>query len=118
MANFEGTTASNGAKINPRKAKAIMAIVEDYNFAGGDIDVMVEDNKLHIYGHAWLDVQKADNDEQWEDCIDEFLTRLAPLLKEPLIIQCIGAEKCRYPLSAMQVSVTPAGAIKYKGCFK
>ena len=41
------------------------------------------------------------------EVFEDFLKELAPFLIEPLTIQAIGAEKCRFPLCAREWHVRP-----------
>lgn len=44
----------------------------------------------------------------WDtDATEELLKEIQPYLEEPLVIQCIGQEKLRYPLAAMEIVVPP-----------
>ena len=118
MANFEGTTASNGARIVEGKEVELQEIISRYGFGECSCDIQntAGGKELHIWGYDWLDIQH--NDADYEDgghdpCGDEFYKLIAPFLTEPLVIQCIGAEKCRFPLSAMEVKVRPSGVIEW-----
>jgi len=44
---------------------------------------------------------------------DKFLTDVSVFLTEPLVVQSIGYEKCRFPLSGYQYSVTLDGKIDH-----
>ena len=112
MANFEAVTVSNGARVKDIEAvKRLLGLYEP----NSDVTIGLTEEWLNIYGYDWPKIFKndADDEECDEDFFEEFLQRLAPLLAEPLLIQCIGHEKCRFPLSAMQVLVKPTGEIKW-----
>jgi hypothetical protein len=111
MANFDATTASNGAKIKDGTKEAVEAIIDKYIF--NELTVQISDKYLEVYGYDWLNVGKDGEDEDDMDFAQEFLEEIAPFLAEPLIIQCVGAEKCRFPLSAMEVKVNPDGIIEW-----
>ena len=48
-----------------------------------------------------------DYDEDPDDGFVQFLLDIAPCLAEPLTVQAVGAEKCRFPLSACEWHVRP-----------
>lgn len=109
MANFEAITASNSAKVK----KGVTALLEKYNLIESHYEVEIELNKykdrIEIYGYEWFCIY---DPKSGEYATDEFLKELAPYLQEELIIQCIGHEKCRYPLSFWQITVQPNGEIE------
>ena len=109
MANFIGVTASSGAKIKAGKKEEVEKLIAEYPtmMEDGHIELDAQGH-IHIYGYDWLQITKKDT-EDYEDYTDEFLTRLAPLLAEKLIIHCVGNEKCRFPLSALCIEVNPTG---------
>ena len=118
MANFEGTTASNGARIVEGKEAELQEIISRYGFGECSCDIQntAGGKELHIWGYDWLDIQHTDADYEdggHDPCGEEFYQLIAPFLVEPLVIQCIGAENCRFPLSAMEVQVRPSGAIEW-----
>lgn len=108
MANFCSVTASNGAKLKPGSAAIIWEwFLNDHFQLCCDVDLDTANDWLHISGEDWLDIAD-DNDEE---ALPQFLEELAPHLEEPFMIQCVGNEKCRFPLSAMEVTVYPDGEI-------
>ena len=113
MANFMAVTASVGGKV--KDEKAALELLEKFEWAG-DLEIGVRDGDFHVYGYDWPDVTKLSNadDVYGEDGLDEFLQALALLLEEPFIMHCIGNEKCRFPLSGMEVVVYPDGPVCYK----
>jgi hypothetical protein len=44
--------------------------------------------------------------------IDALAASIAPHLVEPWVIQSVGAQKCRFPLSAMQWTIQPNGEVR------
>jgi hypothetical protein len=102
MTDFLGTTASSGVKVtDPEKVKEL---IEKYH-----IDTGIElgpDGILRIYGHDWFAVW--DEETLRQCCTDEFLEELRQYIppQEKLIIQSVGHEGCRYPLSAQEIVVT------------
>lgn len=119
MANFEATTASSGVKV--MDVEAVKELIDLYDFPSELTVEVIEDGMLYIYGYEWFDASRwmrnCDGDEEeYEDMGDEFLENLRPLIAEEdgLIIDCIGGEKCRWPLSAMRIIVKRDG-ISYRG---
>lgn len=124
MADFMPVTASNGPRI--KQHEAVDRIIAGYYF---DADFNVgtafdeEDGKPHlfIYGHAWpaawklpqgqsaedFDPYAGDTREGGADGFADFLKEIAPYLVEPLTVQTVGAEKCRFPLAACEWHIQP-----------
>ena len=126
MANFVATTASSGARIKKEKRKELEAYLEGFSTDSEDVELVIEDGEeptIEIYGYGWFTVwEKVDNEEGEEEVVDfdtektdEFLLGLAPFLAEPLIIQSVGNEKCRFPLAAWEYRVHPDGKIEENG---
>lgn len=112
MANFEAVTASEA--VEPVKsATKLQKLIDQYSF--GDLRVEVDNGYLVIYGYDWFEANAESEQNTMEDATEDFLKKVAKHLRGPLIIQSIGSKKCRFPLSAMQITVTPDGKIKYKG---
>lgn len=117
MANFEARTASSGARIQTDKEQDVDALLARYNFSS-ELIVAVERGVLYVYGYDWLYAERVlegDDDLDQENCFDDFLKELAPMLSEPLLIQSIGAEKCRFPMAAVEVLVKPSGELVWAG---
>lgn len=106
MANFEATTASNDAKIKEGKEAEVKALLEKYNTTS-EVEVRIEGGTICIYGYDWMQFYRPEDTLDYVDATEDFLTELAPLLESPLLIHCVGATKCRFPLSAMEVLVQP-----------
>jgi hypothetical protein len=124
MANFEGVTASNSPKIIRGKEGDVLVLIAQYSFNGISVLLMPDgpdgpDTRIHFYGYDWpYVIFPAENDEDYrEDVLEEFLARLALFLAEPMVIHCVGYEKCRFPLSAMEVKVHPDGKIEWGGFY-
>jgi hypothetical protein len=50
------------------------------------------------------------------DCMEELMLAVAPYLEGPWVIQCVGAEKCRFPLVACAWRAEPGGTeVQYNG---
>lgn len=123
MANFIATTVSNGPRLrDPVGARAVLA---RYHWEG-DLNITVSneghDDKafLNIYGYEWptcwripdgIDPEDFDPyaDDDNEEDFDGFLRDIAPFLAEPLTVQAVGAEKCRFPLAAHEWHVKLIG---------
>lgn len=148
MANFEGKTTSNGAKIKKSKKDELQNYINQFDFECGSMGELVycqitAYDELEIWGDNFLSINKNEKSlvegidycehrrqddhgcidcgnqlsnketvlEEGTESIDEFLKGLVPFLEEELVIQCIGAEKCRFPFSAWEVKVEPNGKI-------
>ena len=122
MANFIATTASNGAGL--KDPDAVTKILERYCF-DGDLTVEIETSQssgqpyLSIYGFEWPEAFKVPDGEIQDEfgpdfnvdsgeVFEDFLKEVAPFLNEPLTIQAIGAEKCRFPIGACEWHVLPS----------
>lgn len=118
MANFIGVTASSGAKIKSDMLEALKALIEKYDFSGWPptIEETEDGACIQIDGYDWFDAQPIES-EDCESDFEGFLRELAPMLEEPLTIQCIGSEKCRFPLSAWECTVFPDGTIQEASFF-
>jgi len=71
---------------------------------------------LVIYGYDWprtwripegIDPTNFEPDYDQDDGLEEFFKEVAPYLAEPLTIQAVGSEKCRFPLSACEWHILP-----------
>ncbi len=129
MATFNATTASNGAFL--KDAAAARRVLDRYYFDGdveAEIQVDAEQNRpyLSIWGYDWPGAWRIpdgidkgafdpDYDDDPSNGFDEFLKEIAPLLAEPLTIQAVGSEKCRFPLAACEWRVGP-GATEIEVC--
>lgn len=119
LADFIPTTASNDPKINDHEAveRIIAAYYFDPDFnVGVGFDPETGLPYLFMYGYVWPEAwklaqgvsrQKFDpygNDlyEEGDDGFEQFLKDIAPYLAEPLTVQAIGAERCRFPLAASE----------------
>ncbi len=114
MANLEAVTTSNGARIKQDKKDELEKYLQKYYVGTGDMTVSTEGGVLEIYGY---DVMQAYLIEDDSDVTDKFLKGLAPYLAEPLVVQVIEHEACRYPLLAQEEKIHPNGRVEYN-CFK
>lgn len=112
MANFEAVTSSNGLKVLPEQAVPLKALLDKYVIEP-ELDTDIKDGEFAIYGYFWFSVYAVNKDEpdgvDWDtEMTDEFLNELRQFVPEgeKFIIQSIGYEKCRYPLSAMAIVVS------------
>lgn len=120
MANLISVTASRGARITD--VKAVTAIVDKYDYPEAlvinietDDDSAVPDLPLiEIYGHDCLDAYEHGS-ASGESKLDEFLSELSEFLAEPLIIQVVGHESCRFPLIACEIVVCKGKAVQFNG---
>jgi len=139
MANYYGTTASNGGKIKKGKEKKLQAYLDLWGFTGdGDMNTEIRGQFLHVYGYEDFDPrllvtkeQAEANEELEEGAYDwnadsdpeEFLRGLTPFLKKQgkgksenlIVIHTTGAEKCRFPLGAAEWILRPNGEVDYNG---
>lgn len=108
MADFFSVTASSGAKIKKGKVEEVMKLLDKYDFSCG-LEYQVINDSIEIFGYVWPELWLKEADGDFDDCFDKFLDELYPLLSETLVIHAIGNCKCIFPLSAMEIKVTPHG---------
>ena len=126
MATLQTTTASNWPTIPSAAVAEVEAIIDEYAFVGNweDLTVAVresedDDSRLALYGYAAFEASKPILDDDGEPVdrehgyTEEFLERLAPHLEEPLVVETIGHEKCRFPLIGGQWTAWPDGTVRY-----
>lgn len=123
MATFLATTASNGPRL--RNQEAARQVLERY-YWDGDVQALIETDRsdgqayLALYGYDWPGTWKiphdvdreafaTDYDDDPDDGFAQFLLDIAPCLAEPLTVQAVGSEKCRFPLSACEWHIQPDG---------
>jgi len=109
MANFTGRTSSKPCKVTD--PEAVQAILDKYTSdAGiGEPEVVFElrGDELNIWGYDWIGVDIYDDDGEYNpDGLDKIIEELQPYIEDELVIHCIGGERCRFPLSAMQFVIT------------
>jgi hypothetical protein len=132
MATFVATTASNGPRLlDPEAARRV---VERYHW-DGDVTESIEHHQadaqsyLALYGYDWLGAWKIpdgvtpeefepDYDVDPYDGFEAFLRDIATCLAEPLTVQAVGAEKCRFPLAACEWHIKPGGSEIQLTCFQ
>jgi hypothetical protein len=127
MTDFLAVTACNQPKLKDHMA--VERIIAGY-FFDPDFNVGTlfdeEDGRpmLFVYGYVWpeawklpadlaredFDPYSSDSYEEGADGFIELLREFAPHLDQPLVVQAIGNEKCRYPLAACQWHVEPGGS--------
>jgi hypothetical protein len=116
MATFIATTSSNEARLTD--ADAVKEVLDRY-FFDGEVQAAIRYGPdsfcaLVVYGYDWPaawklppGAEEPDWDEDPDDGFDQFLKEIAPFLAEPLTIQAIGAEACRFPLVATEWHIAP-----------
>lgn len=129
MADFDARTASTGGKI---KEGISLDTLQEYlnRWLGGEIEYSFrDDGSLCLYGYGWFDPQdsEAPEDDPGLGTDEKFLKGLAPFLAPSkrkiagrtdeylIIVESIGAEKCRFPLSANRWTLRPNGDIECHG---
>jgi hypothetical protein len=125
MATFLATTASNSPRL--KDPAAASQVLERYCW-DGDVQAVIEtgradgDTYLALYGYEWPGAWKIpdgvspdefepDYDQDLYDGFAEFLREIARYLAEPLTVQAVGFEKCRFPLSACEWHIEPGGTV-------
>ena len=114
MANFEAVTASSGMQIKKRDLEKFETLLKKYAF--GEITTEVDESGwFHFYGYEWPVIYDMEDNNRDNDLTEKFYEELRPFVPKgkQFIIQCIGGEKCRYPLSATEIVITRRG-IKYQ----
>jgi hypothetical protein len=118
MANFMGVTSSNGIILDDDQKKQVDALLEKYVLSMEDVQTDDGDGGFGFWGYSWLFIIAAtkEGEPEGDEVTDDFLDELSHILHkdQKLIIQCVGNEKCRFPLAAMQIVVTP-GEVKITG---
>src|SRR5262249_50188469 len=111
MATFVATTASNNPRLN--NAEGAQKILDRY-FWDSDVEAVSRSDAadkppyLAVYGGDWPAAWKIPDgvsreafepnfDEDSGDGFEQFLLDIATYLAEPLTIQAVGTEKCRFP---------------------
>lgn len=139
MANYYGTTASNGATIKKGKEKELQAYLDKWTWLGeGELKTEIRGNYLAIYGYddfdPYLIVTKEqaeanpdleEGEANWDEGGDPegFLMGLAPFLEKQgkgkdenlIVIQTVGNEKCRFPLGACEFVLRSDGTVEFNG---
>jgi len=114
MSGFEGVTASTRARIKKGKVEEVKRILDKYDFSCC-FHCLIDDGCIEIFGEDWPYFWLKDGDQHDEYYFEEFLEELFPLLSENLIIHAIGHYDCQYPLTAIEIVVTPDG-VNFSGC--
>ena len=105
MANFEGVTSSSPGKIREEKMEELVGILEDHNIYPRP---EISGDALYIHGYETLAIYDKEDDE---DVTFEALEAIGNCLDGIMVIQCIGNEKCRFPLGAVEYAVSKDGVI-------
>jgi hypothetical protein len=124
MAEFMAVTASNHPKLKDHAA--VEKILDTY-FVDSDCHTGVGFDEqtgvpyLFIYGFTWPEAWKIPENElrdafypYVEECYEDgangfiqLLREIALYLEEPLTVQAVGSERCRFPLSACEWHIQP-----------
>lgn len=101
MANYYGTTASEGGKVS--SVEAVNAVLkgwkEKYQLgAEGGVTVEVYDDAVSIYGEDdfYIYAKDEDGEIEFDDITEDVLKELCPFIETALVIKSVGNEKCRY----------------------
>jgi hypothetical protein len=121
MATFIAITACNGPEL--RDPDEVQKLIERYSWDGEVVPFVRKDEgdgraHLALHGYDWPGawrIPDGTNAEEFEpdydlhpaDGFEEFLKEVTPLLAEPLTVQAIGSEHCRFPISACEWHVRP-----------
>lgn len=121
MATFIATTTSNNPRL--KNPKAAQKILDRYIWDGDLQALIVKDqldrkSRLALYGYDWPGAWRIPDDVNNEDFepdynidsfdgFEHFLHEIAPFLAEPLTVQAVGFEKCRFPLAAAEWHIKP-----------
>ena len=100
------------------KKDALKKYLQKYLIGDGDMTVDIEQGDfLVLYGYETLQAfPVTDGEADYDtDVTDEFLQGLAPYLAEPLVVQVISYENCRFPLGAQETKVHPDGRVEFNG---
>jgi hypothetical protein len=131
MATFIATTASSRPRLTDREAA--QDVLDRYHW-DSDVTAAIEvdhDGRqayLAINAYDWPGAYKIpdgidpDDFEPEDDAdpvagFENFLRDIALYLAEPLTVQGIGAEKCRFPLAACEWHIKPGGTQIHVTCF-
>jgi hypothetical protein len=108
MSGFEGVTASTRARIKEGKVEEVKRILDKYDYSCC-LYCKIYDGCINIFGEdfPYFWPKDGDPDDFWY--FDEFLEELSPLLSENWIIHTIGHDGCEFPLTAIEIEVTPDG---------
>lgn len=123
MATLQEITASNSPEVTD--IEALKEELNSWEYYGGmfddfTIEVREYDSKWYLDIFGYVGFQPVNTDEiDDEYCGDmsakvdreQFLATISEYLKEPLVIQYVSHEKCRYPVGARLWEVTPEGEI-------
>lgn len=95
MANYYGTTVSEGGEIED--VEAVRAIIAGWKQLGGEgeLNAEIEESVLSVWGADDFYIYDFD-DEEDPDRTEESLKQLCPFMVTPLIIKSVGNEKYRY----------------------
>lgn len=99
MANYYGTTVTDGGKVAPENVEKVRAIIAKWSRMGseGEISAEVSDSgELAVWGFDDFYIYDTEDEDSYDDLTEHYLKELCPFIVEPLIIKSVGNEKCRY----------------------
>lgn len=124
MATFVATTTCNGPRVtDPEAARKVLG---RYRW-DGEVEAVLEQDgpdgpaTLAVYGYDWPRAWRVpdgvdpdgfapeDGDDPYEG-FERFLGEIAGCLAEPLTVQAVGFEQCRFPLAACEWHVKSRSA--------
>ncbi len=96
MANYQGVTVSEGGKVRSSDIGKAKELIESWSVQG---DVTVEIGKksgeVAVFGYDDFELAE-DSEDGYENVTEEELKKLSAFMESPLVIKCVGNEKCRY----------------------
>jgi hypothetical protein len=122
MATFIATAASSVPRI--KDSEGVKKVMERF-FWDGEVTPVIQTEqgqlRLAIHGGDWPaawkipeDVAKeefeADYDKDPTEGFEQFLKEVSPFLAEPLIVQSVGFEDCRFPVAACEWRIVPGSS--------
>jgi len=97
MANYYGTTVSEGGKLKKNCEEEVNKIIAKYEFGDeGELTVGIQNGELHVWEVDSCYAYNIDDEDRDEEVFDQFLEKISPFLVEPLIVSEVGSEKCCY----------------------
>lgn len=108
MANYYAKTISEGGIVAKKNIQKVQSIIDCYEF-GSDQDLTVKlipmndkagNHEVQIYGDdtcTAYELQENDGTPDYDcDCMDNFLSSIAPYLEDVLVVKEVGSEGYRY----------------------
>lgn len=120
MATLQSITASNWPKVDSDLAEEIL---DQWDFIGHHTDLSVDvdddESRLKLFGYCSFEpypMDEVDHPDERYDFVDArlFLEEITEALEEPMIVQSICHEKCRFPLGGCSWIATPDGEVDFR----